>query len=227
MAITVDNLHGHFDPARFDAEIESHGTPALWRRAMLCPCIDPDSSQPDPNCTVCRDLPGWVWDDGEPIVVLGPGRDKNEQFSEAGQRVEGGVTITFQSSVLPGRLDRIDFLETRMVVNGERLIRGKVVNGLSFERLRVRPVLSVESVAARIAGEFLRIPVGTDVTFSADGIPTWINPVPDGTIYTVRYVARTAYVVWDPTERDEGGRKQPYKARCQRLDFCRLAPVGE
>ncbi|HVM95631.1 MAG TPA: hypothetical protein VMT89_04550 [Candidatus Acidoferrales bacterium] len=227
MAISRRPTGTHFDPAKFDGQILQHGTPALWRKASLCPCLNPKTLAPDVNCISCRDLPGWVWDDGSSVIVFGPGRERRDVYDEEGHRIEGLVRFTLPSAITPGHVDRLDLLVAELVYNGEKFIRGKVdAANRSLERVRVRPVIAVERVLGRVAGNVQDFLVDTDVSIQEDGTIQWDNPPPDGTLYTVRYRSRPAYVCWEPMSRDEGGARQPYRVRAQRIDFFRQPAVG-
>jgi hypothetical protein len=43
-----------FDAEDLDNFIISRGIPTLWQQAFICPCIDPDTHQPDPLCPICH-----------------------------------------------------------------------------------------------------------------------------------------------------------------------------
>lgn len=218
----------HFDALEFDALLASHGTPARWRKARRCPCVDPSSGQPSIVCPFCVVYPGLLWDDGAEIIVLAPGRQRRDVYDQAGMVMEGTITITFPSNVTPAHLDSIELLYAVMLVNNEILERGRVDPlGRSAERVRMPTVLAVESCDAILDGELVQYRSGTDFSVDADGIVSWVGGPPSGTRYSLRYQARPIYVVWSPQSRDEAATKQPYKALAQRLDFFRQRVVGE
>jgi len=223
-------LAEHFDPAEFDALIADHGTPVLWRRALVCPCQNLNSNAPDVTCPFCQPYSGLLWDDGVPLVLLAPGRNRRDVFDEAGMFMQGMVWITFPSTVTPGHLDQVVFAVAELTVNNERHIRGDTDKlGRPTERLRMPIVLSVDWVAAIVGGDLARFVEGTDFTLGLDGSVLWVDAghgPPTGVQYTVRYRARPHYVIWSPQSRDEHATKQPYKTMAQRLDFFRQPAVG-
>jgi hypothetical protein len=229
----------HFDPAEFDGFVGAHGTPVLWRRARLCPCLDPITGQARASCGFCLEIPGVLWDDGAPVVCFVPSRQQTDVFDQAGKREQGVVLVTFPSGVTPGPYDRLDLPIAEIVVNNERLVRGERDGiGRSRERLRLPPV-RIEYLESIVGNDPLADPpadgvlaqwvADADYTLGLDGSITWIGAAGPavGTLYTVRYIARPAFVCWSPMSRDEGGVKQPYKSLAQRLDFFRQRSVGE
>ena len=188
------------------------------------------AGQPDPNCPFCRDLPGSVHDDGTAITVLGPGRLQRNEYLQAGQVLEGAVTFTWLSVLLPGHLDLLTLTLAQVVVNNEYHKRGDADPiGRSTERLTLpaAAILSVERASARVGTDLVRYAYGDAFTVDDAGAILWDDGPPAGTIYSVRYVARPVFVIWDPQSRDEGGSKQPYRTLAQRLDYFRQPVVGD
>ena len=219
----------HFDAARFDAEIEAHGTQALWRKARTCPCRLEHTDQPDPTCPFC--VEGIIWDAGTPVKILATARKRRDHYDVAGMWMGGMITLTFPSTVTPGHYDRFNLLNAEMVVNNERHTRGEVDRlGRSKERLRLDPV-SAEAIeyCEAIEGDTLRSYVQpADFSMGEDAVINWAggHGPGEGVEYTLRYRARPAYVVWSPQSRDEGGTRLQYRADAQRLDFFKPRVVG-
>ena len=229
MAISVQTAQ-HFDPEAFDALVERHGTPTLWRRARTCPCLSADTGAPRIVCPFCVDMPGILWDAGTDIKILAAGRSRRDDHEDFGLRLQGFTSFSFPSTVTPGHLDRIDLLAGRMVINDERHVRGDLDKaGRSRERLRVYPAYSVEFCEAIIGTDLVQYTVGTDFAVDLAGDILWVDgrgPA-EGGQYTMRYVVRPTFVCWSPISRDEYGNKQPYRVTVQRLDFFTRKAVGE
>jgi len=235
--ITTGDAEEHFDPAEFDAFLLSHGTPAVWRKARTCPCLDPTSGQANINCPFCRDYPGLVWDAGVPITILAPGRARRDQYDQLGMWMQGMVTLTFPSTVTPGHQDQVEFLAAELVVNNERHTRGDPDPlGRSTERLRFPTPLNIEFCEAIVGadpdgrgGTLIQYGFFGDFTVSDAGTIDWVagHGPAVGLTYTMRYTARPVYVCWSPMSRDEHATKQPYRVLAQRLDFFRQPVVGE
>ena len=219
----------HFDPVAFDGLLESHGAPTLWRRARVCPCLDPDTGNARIVCPFCVDFPGVLWDSGSAIKILAAGRQRHDQHEDFGLRLQGFTSFSFPSTVTPGHLDRLEILSGRMVVT-QRLVRGDVdIAKRSRERLRIAPVFAVEFCEAIVADALVAYVAGTDFAVDDAGAVTWATDAgpDDGVAYTVRYLTRPTYLCWSPQSRDEDGTKQPYRVTVQRLDLYTGKAVGE
>jgi len=211
----------HFSADRFNPFLAAHGTPATWKKAIGCPCVDKTTGQSELDCLICDN--GVLWESaGTEIVTLAPGRAKNELYDTAGLAMQGIVTLTFASTITPGHLDRIEMTAAEMVVNTDHFVRGAVNNlAKSRERLRFRDAFLraeyVKTIESDIETTYLPT---TDFTVSADGTVTWVTAGPPADErYTIRYIARPVYIIWAPQSRDENASKMPYRAQAQRLDF--------
>lgn len=235
MAITGANAlaatDSHFDPAEFDEAIRSHGTPVTWRKGTTCPCFDPMTGHAQIDCPYCEHGFGMLWDDGVPITILAPGRQRNDNYDVTGMWMNGIVMLTFVSTVTPAHLDMVELLAAEMVVNRELHVRGDTNKvGRSTERVRFRKVVMPEGAFAIVGVELQTYQPLTDFLIDADGVIVWADGAgpPEGTQYSVRYLARPSYVIISPQSRDEGGgTKLPMKCLAQRLDFFNRAAVGE
>lgn len=223
----------HFVAERFDDQLVLHGTPALWRRARTCPCLDPTTGAARIVCPFCRDLPGILWDTGESLTVLAATRRRRDDHDQLGLDLRGFTQFTFPSTITPGHLDQLVLNVGVMVVNDEQHIRGDTDKlGRSTERFRIYPAVSVEYCEAIVTVEaqqtLVQYAVGTDFSVAEDGTITWLTDGPPAeATYTLRYTARPTFVCWSPMSRDEGGTKQPYRCLVQRLDWFRRQSAGE
>lgn len=218
----------HFDPVEYDRRIEEDGTPAIWRRARTCPCINRATGQAKVDCPVCFG-DAVFWGDGEDIKVLAPGRQRKDEYDVVGAWMQGMLMLSFPSTALPGHLDRVELTLAKMVVDNELLVKGASDRaGRSKERLRFRHALDVEACHAIVDGELREYAVVNDFSVDAAGVVRWVDGhgPPDGAQYSMRYVARPTYLLWSPQSRDEGGLKMPYRCMAQRLDFFRRSVEG-
>lgn len=228
--ITGNSAHSdHLRAADFDEEIAAHGTPALWRRARLCPCVDGTTGHPSLDCLLCED--GLLWDAGKPLRILSMNRVREDVYDVTGQRLQGMVWLTFPTGISPGHLDRIDLQAAVMPVNNERHVRGETrkPGGPSTERLRIYPATAVEFCEAIVGGVLTQYSTPADFSVADDGTILWVagrGPA-DGTPYTLRYTARPTFLCWSPVSRDEASERMPYRCRAQRYDFFRRKAVGD
>jgi len=231
MAVSELPIHGRLDPKRFDEEIEHHGIAARWHRSRTCPCIDPRTGQAEIGCPVCLDE-GVLWDEGTALKVLMPGRSRKDEYADVGHWMNGFVSITFPSKVVPGHYDKVELSESLMIAR-QVLVRGATNKlGRSRERLRYREAaVAVEYCEAIDPGDpaaVLSFSTPDDFSLGPTGVVEWVpgHGPASGKQYTVRYQARPTYIVWSPQEREEGGQKLPYRVQAQRLEFFQPAVVG-
>mgnify|MGYP001559718773 FL=1 len=228
MAIDGSGPEEHIDATLFDAELDTHGAPAAWRKARLCPCLDLTTGAPDPNCPYCVAYPGVLWGEPSALRVFAPARRRQDLYDQNGLLLKGIVTFTFQSTVVPGHLDQIELTPAVVVVN-ERHVRGQAdPQARSTERFRFPSVLEIEFCESIVAGVLEQYALGVDFSVDASNAMVWTASAgpPAATLYTVRYTARPVYICWSPESRDENGDRQPYRCMAQRLDFFRQ-PVVE
>lgn len=84
-------------PARFNAMLGTMGQAALWRRASLCPCRDPYSGQPRPDCPHCEGR-GIAWGGGVAATTGLAGMRVVRQFADFGRWMAGDVVLTVPSN---------------------------------------------------------------------------------------------------------------------------------
>lgn len=230
-AATMATAETHLDAAEFDAEVASHGTPVVVRRALTCPCFSSITGHAQTDCPYCEHGFGIIWDEGYTAKILAPGRPRRDDYDSVGFSINGMITLTFPSTVTPGHLDLVELMVAEMVVNRELLVRGEINKlGRSTERLRFRNVIMVERVVAIVGGALEEYGVPTDLSVLPDASVQWVEGLhgPPGDVqYSVRYRARPSYVVLSPRSRDEGGQKMPYRCEAMRLDFFEKPAVGE
>lgn len=81
---------------------------AIWEQATVCPCINPDTNQPDFNCTLCSGT-GFIYFQPMAIKVLTtslPGTPENEII---GYREPGTAYCTPTSDIVMGYQDHLYF----------------------------------------------------------------------------------------------------------------------
>lgn len=208
--------------ADWDGYLARFGLATKVRRAVACPCADPESRRGDPNCTRCA---GWGWQYPpelavENLSVQWVGQQSSEENRREGRVQPGDYTVTWPSTQPLGEGD-IFVHPNEEGVTDEFLVRGHVDPAVgTLERLRFRGVTAVEDL--RDADR--RYAADQDWQFGADGRSVeWMagGLAPgDGVLYTVRYRYRAEYVIAGglPKVRHDGGERLPFTARVVRFD---------
>lgn len=95
------------DPALIDLMIERDGTCGEYRRATLCPCVQPDTRTPRGDCPTCRGV-GWLYPQTGrcPMKALAGSRETTARLMAAGHLLSGDLVATFPTRLgLPGMRD--------------------------------------------------------------------------------------------------------------------------
>lgn len=235
MAVTDPTVGGvHFDPARFDALIATHGQAVELRRASRCPCWDPRTGQRDPAHGECYPF-GVLYDAPETLTAWGPMRKRGRRYEPAGELDEGDVTFTFPTGTPVPVFSRIVLPGTTLVVD-DLLTKGsadviRYGHVLAVEQGRYRRQVSedpYEVEAVELAIEDVGTPPPDAPAIRVvDRRIEWLDAtIPDGTRYVLRFRTHSEWVVWEPQERSEGGQTMPYRYVAKRLDYL-LHPRGE
>lgn len=93
----------HIDPLELASAIIDHGVGAEWRRAIVCPCVRPDTRTPRLDCKTCRGI-GWAYP--EPMrcstLILATNRTASSRYGEPGVMVDGDMRVTLPPGHVPG-----------------------------------------------------------------------------------------------------------------------------
>lgn len=107
-----------FRKGTFDDMIDKKGLDLKVFHAMRCPCGNPDTGQPDPNCPNC--VRGWQYYGEESIKGVCTSLAAEKQFVEAGGLLLGSMNLTVKAEVNLGYHDRI--IHEDSVINFSELI---------------------------------------------------------------------------------------------------------
>lgn len=220
----------HFDPAKFNALITSHGVSIRYWRGVICPCFRDDA--PDPTCNLCDGAGAHYYEAPTTLKVFGPNRKVMREQERTGSYAPGMASFTFPSEFFAKVFDKFEVVKERIAVD-ETLVKGEVNPGTlaSREKLRFETVHAVERVEASrrepATGApyvYVSIPlvVGTHLDVENRTV-TWMPAgdalVADEQRYSVRYITNAVYLVWAPRQRAENDVRQPYQFDCRRLDY--------
>lgn len=183
-----------FDVFRFEDLISDpatggRGRPFRWESGRKCPCYVERLRSPKEDCPLCEGL-GRVYTlkenpEGGPFfgAILSIMGDR--KYAKFGEWLAGDSVLTFANALKIGDRDRITLLDGEYS-ESELLIRGtrdKLADVGAFE-------------VTECGDEERTYQVGLDFNL-VDGEIAWVGQQPaEGVTYSVRYLARYAYVVW-------------------------------
>lgn len=234
MAVTIRRATigvQHFNAARFDAFLASHGMTARFERGIACPCVSTETGAPDPSCAVCEGLGAHYYETAATEIKVYATRKLMREVERYGTWMPGVSDYTFPSTVLAKPFDRFEIQSDRIAVD-QVLVKGAVNprTNASREVLRFPTVLAIEHAECVFRHPTSGVPYvstafdlveNTHFTRSGRQI-TWTQAgdaiVADGQVYTVRYLALPMWLVWAQRQRSEADQRMPGTYECRRLD---------
>jgi hypothetical protein len=188
----------------FTLLILEHGKRVVWRKALLCSCLDDTTQQASLDCTDC-DGSGYVYVDPHEIQAVMLNQDKRSKIYENfGMWVEGATTVTVEPQYRLGYRDSLELLDS--VMSHAELVKKKNRRGIRsklpslHDSARYR-IVNATKLMYRAAGTTSMVSLERDVHFtvSADGWVKWTTTgdalVPDGTYLSLHYDFHPVYLV--------------------------------
>lgn len=212
-----------FEVDAFNNLITNKGYDLVHYRSLLCPCLDQNTGQPSPNCSLCEN--GYQYWGQENIKGVISGVSKEKQFTEPGGFHLGTMNLTVSPAIKLFFHDRIVHVDS-LIPYSQVLIRGET--GIT-DRMRFT-VVSMERVTAIVSGAITTYAETTDYTISGRTL-TWVSGrgPSSGASYSVTYLHHPVWLVlqhghWirdthvGPNVAAEVFRQMPVQALCK-LEF--------
>lgn len=208
-----------FNEARFNRHIENMGQKVLWRRAFVCPCVNPQSGQHDTACPHCRGK-GRLYEAPQETVCGIAGQKTQNEWAKLGQFTPGDVVVTIPGSSAmwdsAGNLDRVT-LRNAIDKFTATLTRGGPGELLLFQPERLERVMwRHPQTKALVEGGLPKV--------EADGKLTWGDRAPPpGTTYSLTGRRYSEYHVFGdmPSNRNmhQGSKRLPKLVVLRRYDL--------
>ena len=206
----VSHFWGMFD-MEFNAEwfndhLASMGQDFLWRKASMCPCVNPHSGAAKPGCLLCSGK-GRSW--ANPVQVKAGMASERvlRQWAQFGRFEAGDAVLSVPENSLlydAGQFDRIT------VLNATDPFSLVLAHGQN-DRINF-PVQSISRVY--LIGLNNTVVEGGIPVITSDGQLSWtIDAPPVGVQYSISGTRYSEYFVWDELP---GDRKHHYGARLPR-----------
>ncbi|RKP44673.1 hypothetical protein [Pararobbsia silviterrae] len=187
------------------------GQDYAWYSSNACPCVDPNSGQPDPACPVC-DGQGRIYAAPVPGVAALSGAKTQRDWAQFGLYEKGDVVVTVAEDspmYVIGQYDRVTAL------NETNRFSVPLRRGATIERL-LGSIVSLSRVFW-LAGTPATIVDGDLPTVNADGTLTWAagaNAPPEGVQYSVtglRHIDYFCFGNYPQNRRMNQGSRLPIK----------------
>ena len=193
-----------FKPDEFDRVLGQHGKYVVWRKALICPCLNTETQQPLLDCTDC-DGSGHIYVDPLRIQALMLMFDRNTRIYEKfGMWMEGNVMVTVRPDYRVSFRDSIEMEDSLMSFNellkkgNRRGRRSKLPDNHDSGRYRMA---SVTRLAYRSADDptFTLLECGYHFEVSDEGWIRWLGPgnslIPKDAYYSVLYDYHPVYQI--------------------------------
>jgi hypothetical protein len=201
--LNVQKTRSDFKPEEFVRTIQQHGKRIVWRKAMVCPCIQPTTGQARVDCPNC-DTSGFIYVDNMDIRALMLAFEKSTRIYEKfGLWVSGEVAVTVEHVYRLGYRDSLEMIDEMMNFNeviqkGDRHGRRSVLeNGIDTARYRIQNLTKV--VTCDSSNNIVALDVGYHLEVNEHGQIVWRAPgkkiVNDGQFISLHYDFHPVYIV--------------------------------
>jgi len=229
-----------FNPSELDALIVRNGAPCEYRKAVPCPCVRIETRRGTIACKHCHGL-GHLYPTQlrSRLTVLASSRSDRGESTQAGLITEGTAQVTFPTGYLPANGDvLVPDCEPQVVQ--ESLIRAELqvdphtlpagpwtvpttprpyVDRILYDEVQIECLfwLDGDTLCEGVEGldyTLRALETATEVVWRDGRGPA------AGTAYSVRYQARTAYMVRleEGAFRGQADRVLPRRVTVKRLD---------
>ena len=222
--LNVNKTRADFREEEFVRVIRQHGKYVVWRKALLCPCFNPETEQAALDCPDCN-ADGYIYVQPKRVQALMFQFDKKTTIYEKfGLYQEGSVNVTVEAKYRLGYRDSLE-LEDQIIPMNELLIknnrrgrRNGLPTGVDSARFRI---VDVAALLYRKNDSIVSLEQGIHYSITKEGWIKWTSAgnrvIPDGGVFTIHYDFHPIYMVisWMHVTRDDvSGRKtEPAKDR--------------
>lgn len=196
-----------FRPGSFDGLIEKHGYCLDLYHSIPCPCVDPVTNTPDPNCDYCTK--GWQYYGQEEIRGVVQNISVEKQFAETAGYLLGSMMLTVAGETNLAYHDRI--VNRKSIVQYSELIT-------KSETLVDIPRFPIVEVLRVIGSGGVVFDSETDYSINSVGNIEWIaggNVPTVGNYFSVAYQMHPSWLCL----------QTPHALRDTHIKFRQPAPV--
>jgi hypothetical protein len=163
-----------FNPQDFEDIIQQKGYRVLWEKNLICPCIDPVTLHPVPNCVNC-DGRGKYYYDPKEIRGLITRQTKELLIGEALGVLESGTAyITVSHDNYINKFDRMTNLDSTVKYQ-ETVIHDDKTGEADWLSYPVATTVEVAITQPTRTSPLVTLVQNIDFTIEADGKIDWIS----------------------------------------------------
>ncbi|HDR9163614.1 TPA: hypothetical protein QDB28_004018 [Burkholderia vietnamiensis] len=204
------------NPSSFNQFLDRIGQLVTWARGYACPCVNPASGSPKPNCPVCKSK-GHTWDVPVPCKTGVAGRDLHQKWAQFGMWNQGDVVLSIPSDSPVyniGQYDRV------VMLNRSEAFSINMIAGVNTSV--PIPYVSIDRVAWMSPDGKSEI-LGTPPVVNPDGSLSWPGGMPpNGATYSLSGRRRQEFFCFNdqPWDRPHfGGAQLPRNVVLRRFDL--------
>lgn len=216
--LNVSKTRADFRPEEFERVILQHGKYLVWRKALLCPCFNPETEQAMVNCPNCN-ADGYIYVHPMRIRGLMMSFDKRMNiFEKFGVLQAGATNVTVSAKYRLGYRDSLE-MEDQLISFNELLTKGNrrgprsvLPAGVDSARFRIVNVAAL--ILRDKSGAVLSLEEGIHFSITDEGWIRWTSQgnraIPDKTTFSLHYDFHPIYQIdsWPHATRDDvSGRK--------------------
>ncbi len=202
------------DPNAFNGLLNFVGQNFAWRKSYVCPCVNPATNSPKPDCPHCHGK-GFLWTTAVTGIAGVPSQKVQREFAKFGQWESGDMMLTVGSDsplYAMGERDRV------MQLNGDDPFSINLRHGfndrLPWTAKKIDRVFWIAGAALVEGGIPAQQPDGR-LLFTT-GAP------PSGAAYSVTGKKYSEFFVFQDFPADRGhhfGAKLPLRVQLRRFDL--------
>lgn len=234
--LPTTKFRADFRVEEFQRVLLQHGKHVTWRKAMLCPCQSPETSQAKLACEQC-DGGGYLYVDPLHVQCLMSQFDKRTSvYEKFGIYQQGAVQVTAAAKHRLGYRDSIEMLDAVIAFNelltkgNRRGRRSTLPDDCDSARFRV---VSVAKLLYRCERRRTLVPLeeGTHFRITREGWLRWTaagdREVPTGGLLSIHYDFHPIYLVasWMHVTRDDVVGRKAIPARATALPVQAMAQL--
>lgn len=201
-ASELGKTRADFRVVEFRRIIQQKGYPLIWRKALLCPCVNKETEQARADCQTC-DSSGFFYI--EPLEIQGimTGLEKKKDiYRNLGEWLEGSSMVTVEPEYRLGYRDSVEMVHSLMVFNewitkgNRRGARHKLPENHDACRYKVVNVLHM--LYERAENDYVLLERGVHFDVTKNGWIRWKGSalsIPDGTTFSVNYEFHPVWIV--------------------------------